>query len=194
MKNQIRLTLCALALAGCQAYGQNLVQNPGFETGDFTDWTITPAASGSVLHVFTDVPAQYGVQINPHSGNDLAAFGANQGLNDTISQTVATGSGNYEFNFWVNNLDGQNASTFDAVWGGTTLLQITPSSANSGWTEYTFYESATGPTTLSFAGRNAPSYIALDDVSVQAVPDVGSTFVFLGSALAALTIWRRKLA
>ncbi len=85
----------------CQIYGQatngqNLVANPGFETGNLSGWTLTPAASGSALRFTTT---------NPHSGNYDVGFGANQGLNDTLSQQLPTQAGAvYDFNFWVNKL------------------------------------------------------------------------------------------
>ncbi|MGA2175238.1 MAG: hypothetical protein ABSH38_09680 [Verrucomicrobiota bacterium] len=171
--------LLSLALtsvfAAVASQAQNLVQNPGFETGNTTDWTLTPAASGSGFQILTEIPAQYGGQF-PHSGNYLAGFGANEGLNDTLSQTVPTVNGvTYDFNFWVNSVEGKNGSYLDVSWGNSTVLQIDPAIGDFGWTDYNFVETATGPTTIAFAGRNAPSYIALDDVSVTAatVPDAG---------------------
>ena len=38
MKTQAKITLIVLALAGFQSYGQNLVLNGNFATGDFADW------------------------------------------------------------------------------------------------------------------------------------------------------------
>lgn len=150
----------------CQLYGQatngqNLVANPGFETGNFSGWTRTPAASGSVLVITND---------NPHSGNYDAFFGANQGLNDTLSQQVLTQPGvRYDFNFWVNNSEGDLSSFLTVSWDGNPLLQITPSNSNFGWSNFDFSVIATGVTaTISFAGRNAPSFVDLDDVSVVA--------------------------
>ena len=69
MKNLTKLILSAWGLAGLQAYA-NLVQNPGFETGDFTGWTV----SG-------DISAFAG---SAHSGTYSAAF------DDAISQGSLT--------------------------------------------------------------------------------------------------------
>jgi hypothetical protein len=187
MKNNVKIMLSVLALAACQAHA-DLVQNGGFETGDFTDWTTIPAVSGSVFSVATDIPASYGVQVNPHSGNYLAIFGANQGLDDTITQVLPTVAGDkYDFSFWVNNLDGQHASYLTADWGLTQVLSINADSANFDWTEFSFTETALGPTTISFAARNTPSYIGLDDVSVtpvsNGVPDSGPGLVLAAAAL-----------
>jgi hypothetical protein len=64
--------LCAIpSFAGplsiCDAAAGNLVQNCGFETGDLTSWTQTPASEGSSFGVDS---------INPNSGFDEAFFGS----------------------------------------------------------------------------------------------------------------------
>ena len=65
---------------------------------------------------------------------------------------------------------------------------------NPGFATFTFHEIATGTsTTLVFEGRNAPSFDFLDNVSVVATPDGGSTFSLLGVALLGLATLRRKL-
>jgi hypothetical protein len=66
MKNHVKIILSALALAGFQAYGQNLVLNPGFETGNFDDWTrsgnlgATAVNTGGYAHSGT-----YGAALGP---------------------------------------------------------------------------------------------------------------------------------
>jgi hypothetical protein len=149
----------------CQIYGQatngqNLVANPGFETGNTSGWAFTPAASGSVLQFSTS---------SPHSGVYDAAFGAYAGLNDTLSQQLPTQAGVvYDFNFWVNTSDGDSSSYLTVSWGGSTILEITPTSGTFGWSNFDFAVTATGPTIISFSGRNAPYLVYLDDVSVTA--------------------------
>lgn len=197
MKSTRRMSLLliasVLAVGLVQSTRANLVLNGSFETGDTTSWEYTPAASGSVFHIAPYISAAYGVQINPQSGSFLAEFGANQGLNDTLSQTVATvNGGRYDFTFWVNNLDGQNASYLTVSWGNSVVLQINDTSANSDWTLYNFVETATGPTTISFAGRNRPSYIGLDNVSVTAVPEPTTMVAGLGALGFVLMAFRAR--
>ena len=62
----------------------NSIVNGDFETGDFTGWTVTPAASGS--NIFVD----HGPGPDTTFG---AFFGATGTSSDTISQTFATTSG-----------------------------------------------------------------------------------------------------
>jgi len=68
--------------------------------------------------------------------------------------------------------------------------------AISGFGTFSFnHLQATGTTTaVEFHGRNVLGTDYLDDVSVTAVPDAGSTFSLLGFALAGLGILRRKFS
>ncbi len=142
--------------------GQNLVSNPGFETGDTSAWTFTPAGSGSDLVVDS---------WDPHCGSYSVAFGAFSGQNDTLSQQLPTVAGvMYDFNFWVDNSGPGNAAYLTASWGGTPVLQITPASSSFGWSNFDFIVTATGPITISFAGQDAPSWVYLDDIRVTLVP------------------------
>jgi hypothetical protein len=79
--------------------GPNLIVNGGFETGDFTGWTTTPAASGSFFGVVNN-----GVPFL-HSGNYAAMFhGETEDSFDSISQTLATVPGlTYTVDFWLSN-------------------------------------------------------------------------------------------
>ena len=88
-------SLCAIAVA-LVATGRlvsaNLIVNPGFETGDFTGWTTTPATSGS----------DFAVVPNPHSGAYAVSFAATGTDLDAISQTFATTPGTrYNLSFWL---------------------------------------------------------------------------------------------
>ncbi len=63
----------ALVSVVISASAQNLVANSGFETGDFTGWTVT----GSTVHTFVTGPNLYGSGRGPtpYSGNYQAVFG-----------------------------------------------------------------------------------------------------------------------
>lgn len=79
---RILFTLMSLVLVmlPAMALSAELVTNGGFETGDFTRWTQTPAPSGSDFNVSTT---------NPHTGNDVASFGA---VGKAVTLTI-----NYEY-------------------------------------------------------------------------------------------------
>jgi hypothetical protein len=80
----------------CDAITGNLVVNCGFETADFTGWTITPANPGSL----------FGVNGNPHTGDNAAFFGAiTPPFADSISQSIPTiPEQTYNVAFWLMNL------------------------------------------------------------------------------------------
>jgi len=190
------------ALAGsgsqCDAIAGNLVQNCGFETGDFTDWTI----SGNTANPGNNY---YGVDgFDAHSGN----FGAymsedliNSALSVNLSQTLATTAGQtYLVTFWLEDDTAPTAGynrSFTALWGATTLLSLTPTASNPGpvgvWTEYTFAVTATSASTLlEFEFINDDSYWSFDDVSAVQTPEP-STALLAVAALSAMLLLRRRL-
>jgi hypothetical protein len=136
------------------------VQNGGFETGDFTDWTQSGSVDG-YENVIAD-PAfthtgQYGARISPYNLYYL-------------TQTLATTPGqSYLLSFWLNNSDGDGPNQFLAGWGATTLINETNVGAFV-WTNLQYLVTATGTsTTLQFGFQNLPYYFGFDDVSVTAV-------------------------
>ena len=78
------LAIGVLLIATPGTASANLVVNGDFETGDFTGWTTTPAATGS----------NFGVTTLPPAHDTLGAFfGATAADVDSISQTFATTPG-----------------------------------------------------------------------------------------------------
>lgn len=190
------------ALAGssiCDAISGNIVTNCGFETGDFTGWTI----SGNTTNPGNNY---YGVDsFDANSGNygaymsqDLLGTGATVDL----SQTLTTVAGKqYQVSFWLDQ-DTPPATgythTFTAMWGATTMLALTPTVTSPGpngvWTEYTFTETATGVSTLlEFLFENDDSYWSFDDVSAVPIPEPPAG-VLAATALCALLLLRRRYA
>src|ERR1700724_3978569 len=93
MNRKILLIIAVLASAALSARAQNLVANPGFETGDFTGWTQFGDTS------FTAVATSSPLGQPPHSGNFLAYFGPfNTG---GIMQTLTAPAGTFNVDFWL---------------------------------------------------------------------------------------------
>ena len=160
LPRRARVVFFAFLVAGSlPTLGQNLVQNPGFETGNLTDWTLTRAAQGSDISTFGG---------RGHSGTYAEGFGAVSTYFDSISQNLPTIAGApYNLTFWLENPYGENPTTFEALWNGTVVFSIVNPSSFP-YTEESFPGLvATGASTpLVFEGLDVPAFIYLDDVSV----------------------------
>jgi subtilase family serine protease len=148
-----------------------LIQNGGFETGDFTGWSLT----GDLTYVAVDFASTINgtTPVTPHSG-DYLAYLSTFGSPDTLSQTLTTSANQlYLLSFWANGSDGMLPNSLQVNWNGSTVTNITnlPAFPISGWINFHFLVSATGPSTiLRYVFQDDPSWILLDDVSVQPVP------------------------
>jgi uncharacterized repeat protein (TIGR01451 family) len=151
----------AAVASECDALAGNLVTNCGFETGDFTGWTLGGDTS------FT------GVVNNPHTGT-FAEFAGPTGGQGSISQTVTTVAGRwYAFRFYV--LGGASSGAhFDAQLtnNAAPVTVVTYDNVTLGsWTQTTYtFQAATTSATVTFHYQNVPTFWFLDDVAVVLVP------------------------
>jgi hypothetical protein len=167
----VALTALGLALlAAPHAHAQNLVTNPGFETGDFTGYT----SSGPV-----------GIDTAAHTGNFSAEFNGINTFGD-LSQSIATTAGKtYNISFFLMNNGGPN-NEFKASFAGFQGVDVVNANGFA-FTQFNFTAVATGPTSLlQFDAFQNPSRFRLDDISVTVAPAVpeASTTVSLGLLLA----------
>ena len=157
----------------------NLITNGGFETGDFTGWTVVGQAFVDGL---------------PHSGAFAAEFGVSS---VSLTQSVTTTPGaSYVVDFWLAGVGDFLLGPFGVFWGGSNIFS--GGFSGFGYTEFTFTVTASSATTaLQFSSASLEGDYFLDDVRVTAsrpVPDGGSTVSLLGFALVGLTALRRKLS
>ncbi len=182
-------SLALLASLAGPAGAANLVLNPGFETGDFTDWTVTGDGI-SIDSVF------------PNTGLYDAAFSAlttdpNPGV---LSQALSTSPGqSYTISFALLDEAGFPGDSFIVNFGAFTTtitgdMAGPPGDLPSGNTAITFTAPGAdvpgSSTALSFEGLQNPLASQdwnLDDVSVSAVPEP-STWALLLVAFAALAL------
>jgi hypothetical protein len=158
--------------------GPQLVQNGGFETGDFTSWTLagSPSPVNFVGSASTSVrynhkTIYYSSYI--HSGNYAAFLGENGGL-AYLSQTLTTVPGQaYLLSFWLVNpgeFSNPVPNEFTVAWDGNTIFD----QSNLGVFSYTNMQfvvsAANASAALEFGARNDNDYFGFDDVSVSPIP------------------------
>jgi hypothetical protein len=193
-------SICA-TFAVWPALAANLVANPGFETGDFTGWTLTGETRPD--HSFVSDADTYPGwdEWLPHGGDAFAALGA-IGSDLSLSQTIATTPGaSYRFIFHLGS-DGEKPNALVAVWDGTPVLALSDEAETPGhdlihgpaaaaYALYSFTAVASGPaTTIRFDARNRDGWWALDDVSVTELPEPAS-LASLGAGILALAACAR---
>jgi hypothetical protein len=163
----------------------NLLVNGGFETGDFTGWTL----SSGVTFAF----------VLPNSGPSPSPYEAQLGTTGpaSISQAINTIAGQtYSVSFWLANDDYSGSSYFKALWNGAPVT-ATPDLQNLvntafNYTEFTYTAIGTGGlTTLAFNFQNDNSIYHLTDVDAAATPIPAAVWLF-GSGLMGLMGLKRK--
>lgn len=195
MRFAVRSLVLVMLFAGvacAPGFATNLIVNGGFETGDFSGWTVT----GNNTVVEGDGFSNY----EPHGGTYFAALG-NYGLPlGSVSQSFMDVSGQqYELTYYLAS-DGMDPNELETEVDGNVLSDLVnvpvTGSAPYPYVEYDFLFTGTGDDTLAFLDLDDPSFLALDDVSVAAVPapipEPGSMALFGTGILGVLGMVRRR--
>ncbi|HEX4349221.1 MAG TPA: protease pro-enzyme activation domain-containing protein [Verrucomicrobiae bacterium] len=158
--------------------GQSIVQNGGFETGDFSDWTFTgdTIIGGTVCNAVEPDWVVSGVAYNfsdmAHSGY-FGAFLRQIGYAATLSQTLVTTPGQqYVVSYWLSNPVSGSMQTFNVSWNGADMTDFGLTNPPVfGWTSFQCVVTACDTnSTLEFAAENDVVGFNFDDVSVTPVP------------------------
>lgn len=177
-KPQIILSLLAVFCFAQSSFAistpiTNIVTNGGFETGDFTGWTITgESTEGSFSNIGVNSSAAY-------SGDYGAYFGPVGSL-AYLSQNLTTVAGMaYDLSFFLLNEGsvggrinpirpggGPITQEFQVFWNGVLIYSIPPNADPSIYSQLNFSGLiATGTSTeLKFGFRNDPSFWNIDDI------------------------------
>ena len=157
--------------------GQSIAENGGFETGDFTGWTLVGNSiigQGRQAVVYNAVEGTSSGFSVVHSGS-YGAFLGDTTL-ATLSQTLATVPGQYYLlSLWVNNINSGAGQELMVNWnadsaGVNTLFSVLNPAAFA-WTNLQFVVCATGTNaTLEIEAENGANYFGLDDVSMTPIP------------------------
>jgi hypothetical protein len=192
----LALLCCAapgFASSLCDGVAGNLVANCGFETGDFTGWTVLNNDGNTAVEPNSFYPP------GSNSGEFFAALGDAATTPTTIEQTFNDTAGStLTFSFYYTT-DG-NPYSFAAEWDGESLLSLGSAVATTpqGYTLYSYTVTGGGTDTISFIERDPIGLDGLDDVVVvdpppSPVPEP-SSLVFAAAALAVIPLAYRHRA
>jgi len=181
-----RLGLCAVvasaALAVAPMASADIIDNGGFEDGDFTGWIDLNNLNFSTVQC-PGQPAAFEGECYAQLGPDHLA---------SLAQTAnTTTAGHPYFVSFAYASDGASPATFVATFGGVPLISRTQLGDTGGYIQRTFLVTAPqDDAVLQFDVRNDLGFISLDAVRITAVPEP-ATLGLISIALTGL-VWRRR--
>lgn len=157
--------LLATASFATSAAGANLITNGGFETGDFSGWTL----SGN--QTYTSVEKSI-FDLTPHTGQYFAALGGDAD-HSYVSQTFTDTPGEQLLLTFFVESDGREPNLLDVSFTDGFFTDLSAiDSTNGKYDEYQYAVTGTGLDTLTFDSVDFATNLGLDDVSVTSISDV----------------------
>jgi hypothetical protein len=163
----------------CAAVSGNIVSNCGFETGDFTGWTVGGATSGNFDGNYWGVqgdlndPPEGATVLGPVNSGSWAAYFWTDDTGTlapiTLSQQVTGPIGVlYTIAFYIDQDALTSTNTFSVTFAGATLTSVTNMAPTNGFKfeTFTYNDVSVVNPLLQFSFENPPDYFFLDDVEV----------------------------
>jgi hypothetical protein len=188
----------------------NVVQNSGFETGDFTNWTVNAGSDVTyqpvVIAYNQASPYPTGafgeiIPTAPNGGSYGAYFVADNAF-QSISQSISLTQGqSYQVSFEVYSPNNGRRNAFDATLqsnvDGVLSPLFTAHTLASGWTIYSaIFSASAGPYSfaLNFHGDGIPAGdFVVDNPTVAAVPEASTwAMMILGFVGVGFLAYRRR--
>ena len=185
----IAAAVATLLAGGARA---DQIVNGGFETGDFTGWTVVDPSGFTVVTPTFTSPTN-GLTYTPHSGTYFAALGA-ESADGTVSQTFADVAGkSYDVSFELAS-DGLTPNDIAVTGPGSLSLPTMTDVLASPYTFYFGFFTGSGSDTITFTERDDPGFFSLDDVSVTGTVPEPTTWatMILGLGFAGAALRRRR--
>ena len=158
--------------------GTSIIQNGGFETGNFNGWTLVGnTTNGNTIYNAVVSAGSFDDNSGTnfiHSGTYGAFLGDIQIA--TLSQKLNTFPGQaYLLSFWLDNPTNGAAQLFLVNWNtnspGINQIYYFTNPSVMPWTNITMVVTATGTnTTLQFGAENMPDGFGFDDVTLIPIP------------------------
>jgi hypothetical protein len=182
----------------CNADPNDPVANCGFETGDFTDWTLSGAYALSQTNLFgVDSYDAYSGNYGAYFANTASTPGTYLAANNLVmSQNVTLEEGRkYTLSFFL----AQSTPTFSGYtnyfgvsFDSATLFSETAAAATSGFVEYTYTVTGQyGANALAFSFQNDDGDWSIDDVDLTQIPEP-SSMALLGAGLLGIGLLARR--